>query len=630
MRRCVYDIEGNELLIRCTEIHCVVVQDLQTRETFRYRPGEIEDAIDKINEYDIAIGHNVLGYDYPVLERLYRPLTAKQADTYIMSRLLYPPSKAPGGGHGLRNYGEYFKFPKTEFHEFAEFTEEMLDYCTQDVHLNTKVYEYLAPKMTQDLWYAYDLECDTRRIITKQEQNGFYVDPVKHQELLNYLTVKQTEVQDEIDKIISPTEYTVKRRQYWIARKPGNLYSGPRQETYQTKTQAKDAGFKEKEITPGPWVEKISRFNANSGDQILEFFQDKYNWQPSVFTDKGNASLAGEILEDLEYPEASLFSEYQLLQKRISQVSSWPEFMINNRVHGSVHSVGAATFRMTHSDPNVSQVTAKGKPYGNECRSCWSATPGKKLVGTDAKGLELRMFANALFPFDGGKYVPIVCYQDPHDYNRRLAGLEERSKAKTAIYAFTYGCGLIKMGKTTEGSESVEREAEKTKIPRGYLRYMEETDIATPENIKRAKCGVVTKRRFMENIAGFQELLDSLKTEWESNDKEFIRGIDGRKIPVEKEHTLLNRRLQSDGAVVMKEALRQHHNRATQEFGPHGDKWAYCANIHDEFQVECDPDIARRMRALGKWSIAKAGSVLELACPLSGDSSIGTNWLSTH
>lgn len=632
MKRCVYDIEGNGLLVRCTEVHCIVVFDLDTRETFRYRPGEIEDGIAKLQEYDRNIGHNVIGYDAPVLEKLYPhcgPLP-KQVDTLLMSRMLWGTGQAPGGGHGLESWGCYFKFEKIEFNEFGSFSEEMLEYCVRDVHLNVKVYEYLAPEFTKDLWYGYNLECDTRRILSKQELNGFYLDPERYRDLLQYLEVSLAELQDRVDSIISPVDYTVQRRLYWIVRKPGDLYSEPVYKTFKTKKAATDAGFKDKNIEPGPLVTKKIRFNANSGDQIVEFFKDKYNWNPTVLTEKGNPSVSGDVLEDLEFEEAPLFLDYQTVCKRISQVESWPKFMIENRVHGSVNTVGTDTYRMSHSDPNVAQVTGKEKKYGKECRACWVPTPGMVLVGTDAAGLELRMFANALYPFDGGKYIPVVCYQDPHEHNRQLAGLEERHTAKTAIYAFTYGCGLIKMGKSTAGSKNVDKEASKEKIPKGYLSYMKENDLYTKENAACAKRGIVVKRRFMENISGFQDLLDSLSEEWNANNKEYIRGVDGRRIPVKSEHTLLNRRLQSDGAVVMKEAIRIHHNKCEEEFGPHGGIWAYCANIHDEFQVECDPSIKGRMKAIGKWCIAKAGSNLGLVCPLSGDSKVGDTWYDTH
>lgn len=632
MKRCVFDIEGDELLIRCSVVWCVVIKDLQTGETFKYRPDQIPESYRKLQEYDLIIGHNILGYDVPVMEKFYGHLgpLPKRADTFIMSRMMWGPGEAPGEAHGLAAWGRFFNFPKIEFEDFSKFSEEMLTYCTQDVDLNVKVYGYIRERWKPELNYGYQMECDARRIITMQEQNGFRLDPNKYSELVQFLNLKLAEAQDEVDKVIPPTTYTVKRHQFFTAVKEPSLIGPGRSERFLTKKDAKAAGFKDKEIIPGPLVEKTQTFNPNSGKQILEYFQDRYKWQPTVFTENGNPSVSGQVLEDLEYPEAELFSEFQLVKKRISQVESWDKFRIGDRVHGSVHTVGTHTYRMSHSEPNVAQVTAKRKKYGKECRECWVPKPGWKLVGTDAKGLELRLFANELAPFDGGKYIDVVCLGDPHSHNQMVAGLDDRDLAKTCIYAFTYGGGLLKLGDLAKDSQDIIKESANARIPDGYKRYMKENDLYTEENVKKAKRGIVLKDRFMSNIEGFADALQALEEEWEANDQKWIRGIDGRRIPVTSRNILLNRKLQSGGAIVMKEALRIHERLCVRDFGPHGERWAYCANIHDEFQVECEASIAKRMRAIGRLSIYLAGEALSLHCRQAGDSQIGESWLGTH
>lgn len=623
MRTCVYDIEGNDLLIKCTTIHCIVIEDMETGEVFSYRPHEIEDGYRKLQTYDTCIGHNVLGYDKPVLERFFPHLGTlpHHDDTFIMSRMLWGPDDCPAGRHGLKAWGEYFNYPKIEFHEFDVFTEEMLTYCIQDVSLNVKVLNYLREEWTPDLDYGYKLECNVRSIITKQEQNGFTIDLDRHTDLLNHLEYEQAKVRDSIDRIIPSAELTMKTPAYYIA--DGKA-------TFKTKKDAKAAGYKDKTIVRGPLRTKTLRFNPGSGQQIVDYFQSTYSWEPSVFTENDNASMTGEVLENLDFPEAELFAEYQLLGKRVSQVASWPKFVILDRIHGSVHSLGTVTFRMSHSNPNVGQVTAKNKKHGADCRKCWGPRKGWRLVGTDAKGLEVRMLANALYPYDNGKYIPVVCDGDPHEYNNQLAGLGDRNVAKTGIYAFMYGGGIIKLGKVAKGSASVRAEARGIIIPIGYMRYMAKVGLDTEENMQAACMGIVLKKRFRQNIDGFGTLLDALTEEWIANGKKWIRGIDGRRIPCDKENILLSRRLQSDGAIVMKEALRQHYILMYRAVGPHGERWAYCANIHDEFQVECEPDVVETAKKLGHEAIRRAGVVLGLRCPLAGDSNEGGNWFETH
>ena len=632
-KTCVYDIEGDNLLVEASVVHCMVVYDCDTKEYFEYRPDEITEGYKKLQTYDMCIGHNALGYDKCCLEKLYAdklgPLP-KHGDTFIMSRLLYAQkeSPCPGGRHGLASWGQYFKYNKLDYSDWSVFTEEMLVYCKRDVEINVLTNTFLTDRWFNDLDYAYQLERDIRSIVSRQELNGFRLEPLRHQKLLRDLDVGLYAVRDKIDKIIEPELMVMSTPEYWIATST-NMFEAAKSVKFATKKEAAEAGYKSNEITRGPSKTKTIRFNPGSPKQVIDYFKTKYNWVPVVFTEAGNPSMTGTILENLAFEEADLFGEYQMLIQRISQVSSWVNFVRGDRVHGHVRTVGTATFRMSHADPNIAQVTAKGKKWGAECRSCWVPKRGWKLVGTDAKGLELRMLANALQPYDNGLYIPAVCTGDPHEYNNKLADLGNRDAAKTIVYAFIYGGGLIKLGKLAKNSKSVADEARHVRLPPVYIRYMKEAGLYQDDNIEAAKRGLVIKKRFRERVTGFGDLLDALTAEL-SGDQKTIRGIDGRRIPVQKANTILNRRLQSDGAIVMKESLRQHYIQMYRSFGAHGKHWAYCANVHDEFQVECTPEIADQVAVIGCDAIKKAGEVLGLVCPLAGNSTIGDSWYATH
>lgn len=632
-KTCIYDIEADNLLVDASVVYCVVIYDLQTKQYLEYRPAQIVEAYKKLQTYDLCIGHNALGFDRFCLEKIYEkelgPLP-NHGDTFIMSRLLYGPkdSPCPEGKHGIAAWGAFFGYPKIDFHDWTQFSEDMLIYCKRDVEIGLLIYNYLTERWSKSLDYSYTLECNVRSIVSRQELNGFCLDPEKHERLLRDLDVGIAEVRDRLDQIIPPEIQVMSTPMYYTATRQ-DLVRGTVESMYKTKKEAKADGFRDIEIVAGPPRTKTIPFNPGSSQQVVEYFKTKYNWKPVVMTDKGNPSMTAAILENLAFPEADLFAEYQMFTKRISQVSSWVSFVKRGRVHGSVHTVGAATYRMSHSDPNIAQVTANGKPWGAECRACWVARPGWTLVGTDAKGLELRMLANALSPYDNGAYIPAVCDGDPHEYNNKLAGLGNRTVAKTCVYAFTYGGGLIKLGKIAKDSESVQAEAEGVTLPKVYVRYMKENGLFQTENIEAAKRGVVIKDRFRTRVTGFGALLDGLALELEVDGKT-IAGIDGRRIPVESAHTILNRRLQSDGAIVMKEALRRHYIKMFKTFGPHGKHWAYCANVHDEFQVECDPAIAEQVKEIGCYAIKQAGVVLGLTCPLAGDAKAGDSWYATH
>ena len=74
----------------------------------------------------------------------------------------------------------------------------------------------------------------------------------------------------------------------------------------------------------------------------------------------------------------------------------------------------------------------------------------------------------------------------------------------------------------------------------------------------------------------------------------------------------------------MKQALSIFDERAPQ------DGWAYCANIHDEVQIEAHPDVVNFVAETMCVAIRDAGHRLELNCLMDGSFNIGNNWSETH
>lgn len=125
---------------------------------------------------------------------------------------------------------------------------------------------------------------------------------------------------------------------------------------------------------------------------------------------------------------------------------------------------------------------------------------------------------------------------------------------------------------------------------------------------------------------GLGELISKCKRT--HNKYQALPGHDGRWIPSASDHSALNTLLQGNGSIVMKKALAIFDDEI--ERLQLMDQIGYCANVHDEFQITCHPDISEKVAEVGKWSITKAGEVLGLRCPLVGDASIGKTWADTH
>jgi len=398
--------------------------------------------------------------------------------------------------------------------------------------------------------------------------------------LLGSLNKRKQEVEDEVHATFKPKWVDVKEVIPKL-KKDGTLSkSGLTNLEYEERVSTNDTT---------PFVRKeLKEFNLGSRQQIGEYLKD-FGWKPNRFTPTGQPIVDEGTLKKITHiHEAQLIAEYLLLQKRAAQVESWIDACHDDtRVHGSVISTGAITGRMTHRNPNMAQVPAVYSSYGKECRACWTVPEGYKLVGIDASGLELRMLAHYMADKE---YINEIINGDIHTTNQRFAGLKSRDEAKTFIYALIYGAGDEKIGSIIRGNKE-------------------------------------TGRKLRERFLSSLPTLKSLKQRVErAAKKEYLRGLDGRKIYVRHRHASLNTLLQGGGAIVMKKAmciLQDLINLNTLDA-------TFVANIHDEWQLQVKESQADCVGRFGVQSIEEAGQHFNMRCPLTGEYKIGGNWSETH
>ena len=96
MRSLVFDIETDDL--KATKIWCMVAQDSDSGKIYKFAPHELESGLELLQSADELIGHNIIGFDVPVIKKLTGvDLTNKVLlDTLILSRLFNPVRE---GGH---------------------------------------------------------------------------------------------------------------------------------------------------------------------------------------------------------------------------------------------------------------------------------------------------------------------------------------------------------------------------------------------------------------------------------------------------------------------------------------------------------------------------------------------------
>jgi DNA polymerase I len=457
MRRIVLDIETN---LEFDTIWCVVTRDIDNDMVSTFvKPDSLQQYL---NEADQIIMHNGIFFDAPMLKKIWG-ITMKKTqvvDTLVMSRL-YNPSLEDG--HSLAAWGERLGFPKYEFNDFSQFTQEMLDYCVQDTLVTKQLYLHLEKEMKDDYSKkSIDLEHEVAIIVAQQERNGFKLDERNAQALLCELKTKLAAHEVSLQSIF-----------------PARVESG---RTHKT--------------TGKPLKDIVTPFNPGSRKQIAERLIEK-GWKPKKHTEKGSVIVDETTLEGIDIPEAKAIAEYLMLQKRIAQIESWIEAVESDgRVHGKVITNGAVTGRMTHHSPNMAQVPNSGAVYGPECRALWTVEKGYKLVGIDASGLELRMLAHYM---DDNAYTNEVVSGDIHTANQTAAGLETRNQAKTFIYAFLYGAGAAKIGSVVGGSAK-----EGQKLIDSFLRNTPKLK-ALREKVNR----IFTKKAWLPGLDGRKLLVRS-------------------------------------------------------------------------------------------------------------------------
>ena len=174
----IFDLESNGLLKSVTTIHCIAIHDTETEETTVYNDESFKAATDKsasspivravqyLEDADLIAGHNIINYDLAVLRKLY-PWFRRVGDcldTLLLSRLYHPDMMALDkrnnwkhmplklyGSHSLESYGYRLGEYKGDYgktSDWKEWSEDMQDYCIQDVKVTTKLCNHFRPYLS--------------------------------------------------------------------------------------------------------------------------------------------------------------------------------------------------------------------------------------------------------------------------------------------------------------------------------------------------------------------------------------------------------------------------------------------------------------------------------------------------
>jgi DNA polymerase I-like protein with 3'-5' exonuclease and polymerase domains len=590
----------------------------------------------KLGEAGKLVGHNIIPFDIPVIQKLYPWFTvplANVVDTLVLSRLFFSDmfnrdggyikaGKLPGkliGSHKLEAWGYRLGLQKGEYS-----TDFKLQWILDNVggplqeHLDS-----LSPKMRE--------KCDQSKWIDAWGKQNYPAGLEWKEycpEMGDYCDL-DVEVTEALYNHLMALEYSDlaiemehKARHYCSMMErsgwPFNVEAAVA--LYSKLAQERDTIRARMVATFPPLViervsektgkrlkDKVIEFNPGSRDQIAQRLIAKYGWEPKQFTEGGKPQVDEDILKKLPYEEAQILADFFLLEKRVGQIAegdqAWLKLERDGHIHHSINTNGAVTGRCTHSAPNVAQVPSIRALHGKGCRALFTVRPGFKQVGADLSGIELRCLAHYMARWDQGAYVDVILNGDIHTVNQQAAGLPTRDNAKTFCYAFLYGAGDAKIGSIVAAEKS-----------------------ATAQ----ASIGKKLKAQFLASLPA----LGKLKTAVEAKAKKegYLIGLDGRRLSVRSAHAALNTLLQGAGAAIAKrwviEVFEEAERRGL-KYGWEGD-WTLMGFIHDELALGVREGLEGEFGKMVVECARRAGEFFSFRCPVDAEYKIGNNWAETH
>jgi len=348
-------------------------------------------------------------------------------------------------------------------------------------------------------------------------------------------------------------------------------------------------------------------FNISSPQQLGRvLFEDLQLPAPVKYGKGKTISTAADVLEDLaeEHEIVRKVLEYRQLTKlKGTYVDALPALIDprTGRLHTSFNQTGAATGRLSSSNPNLQNIPIRTE-LGREIRAAFIPRPGWKLVVADYSQIELRLLAHM-----SRDVVLVEAFRNGEDIHTRTAaevmgipplmvGPEDRRRAKAVNFGIVYGIS-----------------------PFGLSQQL---------GISRGEAELYIKSYF-ERYTGVKEFIESTIAEVRRTG--VTRTLLGRERPIPEmnsrnpnargfaERTAVNSPLQGTAADLIKLAMVHIDCRMREQ----KHQAAMLLQVHDELVFEAPPEEAQKLSAMVKHEMEQ---VYPLEVPLVADIGVGANW----
>ena len=646
MAKYYLDIEANGLLHDATKTWIIGVTDIDTRVRRYWLDGDpgwqkvFEDA-------ELMVGHNIAGYDRPLLKKLYGydfPKGCNVHDTLLMSQIL-DYRRFGSAGHSLNAWGDYLGLPKLDNSDddfFLAYSKKMQEYWERDMELGLEVYLVLLKELKElsaraPLIKTYiRAEHAVAKWAAAASLHGWPFDKEAGEKLLVALEKDLAIAYENLNKKLGTKCVAVDMVKGEVAVKRPKWTKMGFYDAHTARWFNIDpcSGFEgEERMVVGEYCRV--EFKPLSLDSVadVKLFLFRNGWVPTEWNYKFNEETkrkektSPKITEDsLEFlgGDGKLYLDFLVTRSRHGILKTWLENVDENgMLHGSCMTIGTPSMRSSHKI--IVNVPSADSKWGKEMRSLFRCLPGWKLIGCDSSGNQARGLAHYLKNQEftealiNGKSEDGT---DIHSSNARKidkilssmgiswsdyltsTGTPEdelnkakRGVAKRILYAFLFGAGGDKLW--------------------SYI-------FSTMDSTKGNKF----KAAFVNEVPGFQNLLDRLEAIYGKTRQTgdgYIPSLAGNKIYVDSFHKLLVYLLQAAEKITCAAAVMLTMQNLEAEDIPYVPLIMY----HDEVDFMVPAEFAERARDIGKQAFIDGPKLFGVDI-MDGDGKIGDNWYEIH
>jgi DNA polymerase-1 len=350
-------------------------------------------------------------------------------------------------------------------------------------------------------------------------------------------------------------------------------------------------------------------FQVNSPKQLGQILFEKLKL-PVVKKTKTGYSTDESVLEQLsahhELP-AAVLAWRRLAKLKSTYVDALPPLVDprSGRIHPSFHQMGAATGRLSSSNPNVQNIPIR-TPEGVRIREAFVPGEGRRLLSADYSQVELRIVAHY-----SGDASLIEAFEKDEDVHRRTAaevhGIapeqvseDQRAHAKAINFGIIYGSSAFGIANQlgiaqAEAQQTIDRYFERY---RGVRRFLDET-------VEQARA-----RGFVRTLLGRRRYLPDLASR-------------NRGLRQAAERMAVNTVIQGTAADLIKKAMVE----VAEALAEAGLAARLILQVHDELVFEApEPEL----EALSRLVRERMEAVYALRVPLRVEIGSGRNWREAH